>query len=296
MESTYRNALRNNRKILPDKVKLFASGWTYLSAEQLTADLKPYKIETPPVKVRKKLIIEKKSITEKAKVLDSLYQFSQEKIKEMSEGQSSGPSNNTYVVKADARGKTSVIKYSRDEFRSILKQTLGEELYKKRFEYKDVSNPEAVKVVFVSDKYLGPSEIISNEDYLDIPSCFDEAVSHLFSRMIVAMNLKGNEFTISALEVEKTECLDLLKAEIFYFKPDLVITLGAMATNQLLGSSRRLKDIHGTFTGIELVTESGENLPVEVMPLFSPKLLVTAPNMKKTAWKDMQGAMEKIKK
>ncbi len=28
------------------------------------------------------------------------------------------------------------------------------------------------------------------------------------------------------------------------------------------------------------------------MPLFSPKLLHTAPNMKKTAWKDMQTIME----
>jgi uracil-DNA glycosylase family 4 len=110
--------------------------------------------------------------------------------------------------------------------------------------------------------------------------------------MIKAMRLTEVDYYISSLQFSDVEDIDLLFNEIQFFKPELIITLGATASNKILNSNERLKDCHGQISKVSISDETKEVLEIAVMPLFSPTLLQTAPNMKKTAWKDMQKAME----
>lgn len=146
-----------------------------------------------------------------------------------------------------------------------------------------------VKVLFVSDFLHKKEDYEANE----FNTLFDGAISTLFSNMVKAMKLKQDKYLLSAMKVKgKTEdesYKDILLAEINYFRPQLIITLGVSATHGLLDTKDRIKDIHGQFYNINV---SGHS--VEVLPLFSPHLLGSAPNMKKIAWADMQKAMEKL--
>ena len=135
---------------------------------------------------------------------------------------------------------------------------------------------------------------VSSEDTQgsDLNMYFDKSVTHLFSRMISAMKLGQNDYAICSASINDRDINDILMSELMVATPALVMTLGAKATETMLKSSQRLKDIHGRFYESQLKANSGETKPVKIMPIFSPKLLQTAPNMKKTAWDDMQEAMK----
>ena len=106
------------------------------------------------------------------------------------------------------------------------------------------------------------------------------------------MQLTAGKYSVSSLYVDDKEQFDLVMSEIQWAQPKLIITLGAVATNKILQTGQRLKDIHGKLSQVELFYQKESLANYTVMPLFSPNLLQTAPNMKKTAWKDMQKAME----
>ena len=113
-----------------------------------------------------------------------------------------------------------------------------------------------------------------------------------FYKMVKAMQLESHEFVLSSLQVNGVDCRDQLLSEILYFQPELIITLGAQATAQVINSRERLKDIHGNISKIKMTGQNEKEYQINTMPLFSPKLLQTAPNMKRTAWQDMQKVME----
>lgn len=84
--------------------------------------------------------------------------------------------------------------------------------------------------------------------------------------------------------------LDLL-AFISEKRPQVVVSLGAVVTNILLGRREKLSVIHGHFFDL-----AHENYLFTVMPLFHPDFLLINPNMKRTAWIDLQKVMERVGK
>jgi uracil-DNA glycosylase family 4 len=164
-----------------------------------------------------------------------------------------------------------------------------------------------VKIMFVNDvlidKELGSQEEdlehATNEFVPELKTAFSTEVSELFARMIKAMKLSATDFVISGTKVKKqdeeSDYLSFLHREIDYLRPQMIITLGAVATQSLLESKERLAKVHGQIFHKKIQSRN-DKLPFEIkiMPLFHPELLLINPNMKKTAWFDMQKAMKEV--
>ncbi len=130
----------------------------------------------------------------------------------------------------------------------------------------------------------------------------------LLGKMINAMKLQTGEYhrfafnealeDINNLEENlvnpSTETLELFK-KIIATKPAVVVSLGATVTNVLLGKRDKLSSIHGQFLP-KIVTYNDQSHSFNVTPLFHPDFLLINPNMKRTAWIDLQLVMERVGK
>ena len=157
------------------------------------------------------------------------------------------------------------------------------------------------------------SAVIEKKDALSLvlfvgDSFVDGSGEDLLGKMIQAMKLRPGEFNrvsykealenVNDLEenlknpsIETTELFDQIKK----FKPHIVVSLGATVTNILLGKREKLSGIHGQFFEKSLNSENG-NYSYHIMPIFHPDFLVINPNMKRTAWIDLQKVMERVGK
>lgn len=156
--------------------------------------------------------------------------------------------------------------------------------------------PEKVSVIFVTEKLRAWEEVVPdlNEGLLnELLAGFVLKTAELFERMLVAMKLESDEVMIYPVEgldgVDYSD--DVLKIANFY-SPQVLVTLGAKATQKVLNSKDRLSVIHGQFFPRKL----NENHAVQVVPLFHPSVIETNLNMKKTTWADMQKIMKFLKK
>ncbi len=133
---------------------------------------------------------------------------------------------------------------------------------------------------------------------------FDGNGEDLLGKMIGAMKLSSNEFFRFPMQESLDEVTDLaMNAEvpngatkdlydiIQLKRPTIVVSLGATVTNILLGKREKLSTIHGQFFE-KKIGECVYNL----MPIFHPDFLQINPNMKRTAWIDLQKVMERIGK
>lgn len=130
----------------------------------------------------------------------------------------------------------------------------------------------------------------------------------LLGKMIQAMKLKSNEFhrfsfnekledvnDLAKNLIDPTpETADLLDA-IKKYKPQIVVSLGATVTNILLGRREKLSGIHGQFFEKSIKVDN-DSYTYELTPIFHPDFLNINPNMKRTAWIDLQMVMERVGK
>lgn len=182
------------------------------------------------------------------------------------------------------------------DFKKSVSDILSEELTTLRFNQK-TDLTLGVKVFFITDTFKDNPDEMEDEELQELSCFFEKGVASLFGRMIKAMGLTSQSYVMSALTKEQEEDRILrehLISEILFFKPDFIVSLGAKATNELLGTEKRLKNIHGQFFDLNFQDQGAKMYKATLMPLFSPKLLHIAPNMKKTAWRDMQKLMEKF--
>lgn len=145
-------------------------------------------------------------------------------------------------------------------------------------------------VLFVGDSYVEAS----GED--------------LLGKMIVAMKLRPGEFNRVPFNEKLEDVNDLaqnlidpsvetieLLEQIKKYKPNIVVSLGATVTNILLGKREKLSGIHGQFFD-KTLNLNNESYTYQVMPIFHPDFLIINPNMKRTAWIDLQKVMERVGK
>lgn len=142
-----------------------------------------------------------------------------------------------------------------------------------------------MEVLFVGDTYNGEGD-------------------DLLGKMIIAMKLENEDFyrhqmdeelesitdLVANLESPSRATQDILKL-IEEKRPKIVVTLGATITNILLGKREKLSSIHGQF----FEKQEGACF-YSLMPIFHPDFLQINPNMKRTAWIDLQKVMERIGK
>lgn len=292
MEKNYQEALRQS-KHSDSNESLFETQWTYKTFEKACLE---QTVELEEAKEPE----DTQEVTERVKILDSLHRFGNEEIEKTDKKALLFPGGEVHLKDqantAAANSEKAVAMSSKELKQEVIKK-IGAELSFSRFGESLVR--EQTKVLFVSDLFNNEiDELVEDKSIMPLSTCFNLEVSQLFSRMIKAMGIAENEFILSAISYDSPEgekdYFEMLKSEVLFYKPTLIITLGAQATNSLLKLKSRLKDIHGNFYQLVLEDQSHTSHNFEVMPLFSPTLLQTAPNMKKTAWKDMQKAMSKL--
>lgn len=127
----------------------------------------------------------------------------------------------------------------------------------------------------------------------------EKDVEELIQKMLQAMKLSPSQYIFSKYfkqlctldddnnqSITQEDCLRAIKQEITKEEISLVVTFGASATHLLLQNSERLSLVHGKF-----IDQKIETYHYQVMPLFHPEFLLINPNMKRTAWMDMQKIM-----
>lgn len=225
-------------------------------------------------------------------VLENLQKFAEEKLENKEEvkiNQVTIAKKENSDIEIDEFLYEEAEKLTSEEFLDMASQIEASailERLEKRVEY-----PEKLKVIFVTDKFLN-IENPKSEFHL----FFEEETAELFKRMVAAMKLSDDEFLISAINDHDDNEYDFFLEELAFFTPEIVMTLGASATTKVLGVKQRLSSIHGNFylKGIKYLDNTCAQL--SVCPIFHPEFLRINPNMKKTAWEDMQKVMKKIQK
>lgn len=276
MESKYKEALRNLRSSENSLFKGFSVPWSYRSFEQAS-------LQTLPS--------QEVASSEKKQIIESLKDYTQEKFDEKPVIKFKGGE-----VAPSVKGAHSGI--SVEDLDELIEKVQAFSKYNPRMDqrYRGKSTSE-MKVLFVSDTFIDEPSEASDMALKELHLFFDTEVSALFDRMIKAMGLEFSEYLVSALQPQKYEDIsyrEFLVSEVLFYKPRYIVTLGAKAVNELLGTQNRLKNIHGQFFDLQFTDQNDIVSGASLMPLFSPKLLHIAPNMKQTAWKDMQKLMEKI--
>ncbi len=132
----------------------------------------------------------------------------------------------------------------------------------------------------------------------DRPKDFDPEAPHsdLLSKMIAAMKLSEN--TYCRVFIEKDQELGTAQWHQVLNKLDkhkeiIVVCLGAVATNIILGKKERLSRVHGKEVSL-LVQNKGNETTIKAFPIFHPDILQINPNMKRSAWLDLQKVMEAL--
>ena len=152
-----------------------------------------------------------------------------------------------------------------------------------------------VKVIFVTEVFRPWSEFsgeLKTGFVNELIAGFPLKTAEFFERMISAMKLTPDEVVVYPIEEKGKDLSDEVMSLAHYYQPEVVITLGANASQKILKGKDRLSLIHGQFFPREL-EGSGS---FQVVPLFHPSIIETNQNMKKTAWADMQKIMKHLKK
>lgn len=225
----------------------------------------------------------------------------------------------TQVTKNEILG---IILLMEQQFKKLLQKTKAQKEQKdplfKSFEgaiFQDSAwffhfQDQSIPVIARAQNTAALSEIVVEEDtnflteVLFVGDSFSGDGEDLLGKMIGAMKLSGSEFgrfpmdealdDVSNLAQnleEPSAATQLLLNAIVLKRPKVVVSLGATVTNILLGKREKLSTIHGQFYEKRI-----GDCVYSLMPLFHPDFLNINPNMKRTAWIDLQKVMERVGK
>ncbi len=149
-------------------------------------------------------------------------------------------------------------------------------------------NPNA-SLMFVGE---GPG---ADEDAQGRP--FVGRAGQLLTRIIEAIDMKRNDVYIANIVKsrppnnrvpepdEVAACLPFLKKQIAAIRPQIIVALGAVATNNLLGATLSITKVRGEFR------EMGGVL---ILPTFHPSYLLRNPAAKREVWEDMKKVRNRL--
>ncbi|MCY4524440.1 MAG: hypothetical protein OXB84_06855 [Halobacteriovoraceae bacterium] len=115
----------------------------------------------------------------------------------------------------------------------------------------------------------------------------NEEAGNLLLRMIDAMKLKKDEYLLcqTIKEVEQM---------VGEHRPQVIVSFGAIITNQLLDKKERLSQIHGKFINKSFTIKKDEFWTCPIVPVFHPDFLVINPSMKRKVWMDLQKVIKMV--
>jgi DNA polymerase len=124
----------------------------------------------------------------------------------------------------------------------------------------------------------------------------------LFWKMMAAIGLDQNSVFVTncikcslgetrQVELESgSRCFPFLERELALLQPELICTLGELATSLILKNSTPLVRMRGHFHQYRY-PQGGR---ARVMPTFHPRFLLRHPEMKRAAWMDLQAVQRSI--
>ena len=146
-------------------------------------------------------------------------------------------------------------------------------------------NPKA-RLMFIGE---GPGR---DEDLQGKP--FVGRAGQLLTKMIEAMGLKREEVYINNIVMcrppdnrypepdEVATCFPFLLKRINAIRPEVIVTLGNLATKTVLQTTEGITTLRGNFQDFQ---------GIQLMPTYHPAFLLRNPNMKKPCWEDLQKVM-----
>ncbi len=139
---------------------------------------------------------------------------------------------------------------------------------------------EKIKVVFVCEK---PADMTD-----------DNAGQDILSKMIQAMKLEKETYMRIFINKDSSDPLKVWQQIINKFMNCgelTVVSMGAFTTNTLIGKKERLSKIHGKQINYSYKRKD-TLLELSLFPVFHPDILQINPNMKRSAWIDLQKVMK----
>lgn len=150
-------------------------------------------------------------------------------------------------------------------------------------------NPNA-SLMFVGE---GPG---ADEDAQGRP--FVGRAGQLLTRIIEAIDMQRSDVYIANIVKsrppnnrapepdEVVACIPFLRKQIAAIAPQIVVTLGAVATNNLLSASLSITKVRGEFRQLGAIL---------VMPTFHPSYLLRNPAAKREVWEDMKKVRDRLR-
>jgi len=150
-------------------------------------------------------------------------------------------------------------------------------------------NPNA-SLMFVGE---GPG---ADEDAQGRP--FVGRAGQLLTRIIEAIEMRREDVYIANIVKsrppnnrvpepdEAAACLPFLRKQIAAIRPQIIVTLGAVATNNLLSATLPITKVRGEFRQMGTVL---------VMPTFHPSYLLRNPAAKREVWEDMKKVRDRLR-
>tara|TARA_R110000868_G_scaffold103710_10_gene285473 strand:+ start:3553 stop:4353 length:801 start_codon:yes stop_codon:yes gene_type:complete len=159
--------------------------------------------------------------------------------------------------------------------------------------------------ITISDKAKTPSWANQNIKIIfygessklgDASQASGSRAAELLDKMVSAMKIPEDQ-VLKLLSEEKLEesgeLFESFMKGLLVSRPAFVVSLGALATNTLIGRKEKLTRIHGQFFPIK-IEDGVDKCQIQLMPLFHPDFLLINPNMKRTAWIDLQKIMSEF--
>jgi uracil-DNA glycosylase family 4 len=150
-------------------------------------------------------------------------------------------------------------------------------------------NPNA-SLMFVGE---GPG---ADEDAQGRP--FVGRAGQLLTKIIEAIDMKRDDVYIANIVKsrppnnrvpepdEVSACLPFLKKQIAVIRPQIIVTLGSVATNNLLAATLSITKVRGEFRQLGTIL---------VMPTFHPSYLLRNPAAKREVWEDMKKVRDRLR-
>jgi len=156
---------------------------------------------------------------------------------------------------------------------------------------------ETPRLLIVGDWFMVPhgSSVTGQE-------LFGTEQDQMLKRMMTAIELENEDiFITNVIKCSLPEtsqptaehitcCSSYLKIQIESLRPQLICSMGIIATRLFSGVSKPLSQVRGHF--FSYTTGSGRSIPV--MPTYHPTFLLQNPEMKQATWSDLQAIKQKL--
>jgi DNA polymerase len=90
-------------------------------------------------------------------------------------------------------------------------------------------------------------------------------------------------------EAETLMCLPFVQRTIALVRPRLIVALGAIPAQRLLGTTQGILKLRGRWTSVSLDGET-----IALMPSLHPAYLLRQPAQKRLAWRDFLAVRERL--